>query len=61
MGFALSGNIDFLVALGLLYYSFNQPSSSEVFSAGFVSFVPLSFIIGSLTSCDGLFDIIVDP
>ena len=61
VSFAYSCNIDFLVAFGLLHCSFNQPSSSEVFSTGFVCVVPPSFIIGSLTSCDGLLDIIVDP
>ena len=48
-------------SFGLLLSSFYQPSSSEVFSTGYVSVDPLSFIIGSLTSCDVLLDIIVDP
>ena len=61
VSFAYSRNIDLFVAFGLLHCSFNQLSSSEVFSTGFISVVPVSFIMGSLTSCDGLLDIIVDP
>ena len=50
VSFALSCNIDFLVAFGLLHCTFNQPSRSEVFSAGFISVVPLSFIINTVGS-----------
>ena len=61
VGFAKSCNIDFLVECGVLHCSFYWPSRHDVISTGYVSVVPFSCIIGSLTSCNGLLDVIIDP
>ena len=61
VGFAQSFNIHFLIAFSLPHCCFYQPSSCDEFSISFFSVVPFSCSIGSLTSRNGLLDVIVDP